>query len=99
MNNFLMTLITSLILIVSSLCFASQHDAQSDEILPEEETIGGIGGTGIRSMNRPEIFERPELIERPEMLESRDALDNSLEINFPGDIGADELERPEDIKD
>jgi len=99
MNNFLMALISSLTLIVSSLGFASQHDAQADEILPEEETIGGIGGTGIRSMNRPEILERPELIERPEMLESRDALDNSLESNFPGDIGADELERPEDIKD
>lgn len=99
MNNFLVTAITSLILTYSSLCLATQHDAHSDEVLSEEETIGGIGGTGIRSMSRPEIFERPELIERPEILESREAIDNSLESIFPGDMEADDLEPPEDIKD
>ncbi len=48
--------------------------------------IGGIGGTGMRDM------ERPEMLERPELLDSREALDDLIEA---GDINeAVDLDRP-----
>ncbi len=101
MNNnaikIVITLIFTTILVFSSFSRAEQLDDQAGEIIPNEETIGGIGGTGIRSMNRPEILERPERIERPELLESREALDNSFEIDSPADSGADEIERPDPV--
>jgi hypothetical protein len=99
MNKYLFTLIISLVLCFSGKSFAQQTDDQTREINPEEETIGGIGGTGIRSMSRPELLERPERIERPEILESREALEDSLGIDSPLDTGADELEKPEQIQD
>ncbi len=102
MNNYAIklvsTFIISTVLGFSSFSLGQQHYEQGDELIPEEETIGGIGGTGIRSMNRPEILDRPERIERPEILESRDAFEDSLEVDFPLDTGANEVEKPESIE-
>lgn len=33
---------------------------QVDSTAEEEEIIGGIGGTGLRDMERPELLERPD---------------------------------------
>lgn len=76
--------------------WAQKNDNNETTSGLEEDAIGGIGGTGIRSMNRsdileqierPEILERPEQFERPELIETNDAIE---------DIGLDnEIERPE----
>lgn len=99
MNNYLFTLILSTLLGICSLSLAQQTDDHTRELSPEEETIGGIGGTGIRSMSRPELLDRPERIERPEILESREALEDSLEIDSPLDTGASDIEKPEQVQD
>ena len=99
MNNYLFTLILSLFVGTSSLSLAQQTDDHSGKLSPEEETIGGIGGTGIRSMSRPELLDRPERIERPEILESREALEDRLEIDSPLDTGASDIEKPEQVQD
>jgi len=93
------TLINSALIIFSSIAFAEQLTDQTGEITPDEETIGGIGGTGIRSMSRPEILDRPERIERPELLESREVFDDSFEIDSPTDTGANEVEKPETVEE
>lgn len=81
-----------------SLSFAAQQDTKPNEPLLEEEIIGGIGGTGIRSLSRPEMLERPERIERPELLESREIMEDSLDLESA--IGTDiiEIEKPELIE-
>ena len=53
----------------------------------DEEIIGGIGGTGLHDMERPEMLERPE-IEIDSVLESAiDAdVDMSQEIEVDAEI-------------
>lgn len=94
MNKPLLTLIITALFMPASLAMASQHSDELDS-LPEEDTLGGIGGTGIRSMNRPELIERPEYLERPEILESRDAIDDSLDLDASLDTEGADFERPE----
>jgi len=48
----------------------------------QEEITGGIGGTGIRDMERPEILERPELLESREALEDLIDMDASEAADF-----------------
>lgn len=92
------TIITGLIFF--SICisnaplWAQQSNAQGNISDPEEDIIGGIGGTGIRSMNRPDILERPEQLERPELLESREALEDILELDSATDA-MDSVDMPE----
>lgn len=95
MNKPLIVLITGTLLVISSLSTIAQQGDILDGALSEEETIGGIGGTGIRSMNRPDILERPEHLERPEILESREALDDSFDLDSSLDNEGAELDKPE----
>lgn len=95
MNKSLIVLITGVLLTMSSLSTSAQQGDNLDGALSEEETIGGIGGTGIRSMNRPDIFERPEHLERPEILESREALDDNFGLDSSLDNEGAELDKPE----
>lgn len=95
MNKSLIVLITGVLLTIFSLSTTAQQGDNLDEALSEEETMGGIGGTGIRSMNRPDILERPEHIERPEILDSREALDDSVDLDSSLDTEGAELEKPE----
>ena len=57
----------------------------------EDGIIGGIGGTGVRDM------ERPEFLERPELLDSREALDDLLDSGAAGSIldGTEGMESPD----
>ncbi len=93
------TIITGLIFFSLSLCnaplWAQQGNNSEDISAQEEDIIGGIGGTGIRSMSRPEILERPEQLERPELLESREAMDDLLETDSPNDMDFDGIETNE----
>ena len=92
------TIITGLIFF--SICISNAHLWAQQSSAPdnitgsEEDIIGGIGGTGIRSMNRPEILERPEQLERPELLESREALEDILELDSATDAN-DRVDMPE----
>jgi len=92
------TVVTSLIFLFISLSNAalSAQQGTPSENSPdfEEDIIGGIGGTGVRSMNRPEILERPEQLERPELLESREAMED-FELDSATDAGMDAAEIPE----
>ena len=99
MNKMIITGIVFLSIILSSAPLLAQQDNASENIRnQEEDIIGGIGGTGIRSMDRPEILERPEQFERPERLESREALEDVIDRDFTtdSDIDSPELvEQPE----
>ncbi len=95
MNKLLIIFISAIFAITCKVSIAAQHGEHLDDTLSDEDTIGGIGGTGIRSMNRPEILERPDYLERPEILESREALDESLDLDNALDDGDVEMERPE----
>lgn len=96
------TIITGLIFLSVSLGnnpLWAQQDSASENIPElEDDTIGGIGGTGIRSMSRPEILERPEQLERPvhferpEISESRDALED---LGTAADAAMDRVDMPE----
>ena len=55
----------------------------------QEEITGGIGGTGIRDMERPERLESLESLERPELLESHDAIDDLLDMEASDAAGLD----------
>lgn len=55
----------------------------------QEEITGGIGGTGIRDMERPERLESLESLERPELLESHDAIDDLLDMEASDAAGFD----------
>ena len=56
-------------LLLASLIFSTYVLADSDhqrsngtnQQTEDEEIIGGIGGTGLHDMERPELLERPEL--------------------------------------
>lgn len=99
MNKYLLSLVIGSLMSFYNVSLYAQQDDNLTEMIPEEETIGGIGGTGIHSMSRPEILERPERIERPDLLESRDALEDILEVDAALDADLDELERPAQIED
>jgi hypothetical protein len=87
------TIITGLILFCFSHTplWAQQGNSIEDTPNQEEDIIGGIGGTGIREMSRPEILERPEQLERPELLESREALEDLLD----SDAAMEPVDMPE----
>jgi len=93
------TIITGLVFF--SIClntaplWAQLNSASEHKVNPEEDIIGGIGGTGIRSMNRPDILERPDQLERPELLESREALEDLLELDSAKDTATEDVEIPE----
>lgn len=93
------TIITALIflsfIVINTQLWAQQDSASVNIPELEEDIIGGIGGTGIRSMNRPEILERPEQLERPELLESREALEDLLESDSATDAAMDRVDMPE----
>ena len=93
------TIIIGLIFISFSfshnLLWAQQGDNIEDISGQEEDIIGGIGGTGIREMSRPEILERPEQLERPELLESREALEDILELDSATDAAMEPVDLPE----
>lgn len=93
------TLVLLFLILALPLTWAQQVDRNEPTKDLDEDTIGGIGGTGIRSMNRPdileqierpELLERPEQFERPELSESTDALENPSLGN--------EIDRPENDK-
>lgn len=51
-------------LIFSAYVWADSDHQRSNEVnkqIEDEEIIGGIGGTGLQDMERPELLERPEL--------------------------------------
>lgn len=97
MNKLSISIIATLLLLANPSLSAQQE--HKDNSLTEEETIGGIGGTGIRLMNRPEMIERPELLERPELDDVRDLMDESLDLEdgleIDNGFAGDELEKPE----
>ena len=96
MNKYLITYLISSLVSLSCASLHAQQDNNSHVLThPDDDTIGGIGGTGIRSMNRPEILERPERIERPEILESRDAMEDILEVDSAIDLEGSKVESPE----
>jgi hypothetical protein len=98
MNKLSISILSTLLLILANPSQSAQLEPR-DDTLTEEETIGGIGGTGIRLMNRPEIIERPELLERPELDDVRDLMDESLDLEdgleIDNGFAPDELEKPE----
>lgn len=61
MNKRLIVLSTLLLLGSWSNADSVNSPAQSQDALEDEDIIGGIGGTGLRDMERPELLERPEL--------------------------------------
>lgn len=76
------------LLIVILMLLTGYSFAETDAKLPnqieqkaeEEEIIGGIGGTGLMDMERPELLERPEL-------ELDDLIDTGSDAEFsPGDV-------------
>lgn len=93
------TLVTSFILFCFSISSASllaqQRESLDNTSSQEEDVIGGIGGTGIREMSRPEILERPERLERPELLESRDALEDIIDRDSATDAAMESIDKPE----
>ena len=91
MNKFIISLL---------LCLASWVYAESDsstvqsvdQAAEEEELIGGIGGTGLMDMERPELLERPEI----ELDDLRGVdLDEALDAGDPVDnMDPDDMETP-----
>lgn len=61
MNKVLIVLCTLCLLGSWSNADSINSHAQNQDALEDEEIIGGIGGTGLRDMERPELLERPEL--------------------------------------
>lgn len=67
---------------------------QVESIAEEEETIGGIGGTGLMDLDRPELLERPDI-------DLDDLRDSGLdEVLSPGDIinDSDDMIDPGDLE-
>ncbi|MFT5592240.1 MAG: hypothetical protein ACI8SR_000599 [Oceanicoccus sp.] len=82
-----------LIALLFSSCVWADNNTQSKNELnkqvEDDEIIGGIGGTGLHDMERPELLERPE-IDIDSVLESvnDNGVDMSPDIDF-------ETDRPE----
>lgn len=68
-------------LIFSTYVWADSDHQRNNEInkqIEDEEIIGGIGGTGLHDMERPELLERPEL-DIDSVLES--AIDTDVDMS------------------
>ena len=69
-------------LILSSCVWADndrQDNHNKDQHIEDEEIIGGIGGTGIHDMERPELLERPD-IDLDIILDNDASMDPDLEL-------------------
>lgn len=58
---------------------SSENTHHIDPVVEDEEIIGGIGGTGLRDMERPEMLERPEF-------DTDDILDGSSSLEDVSDV-------------
>jgi len=79
MNKYILILLISTPLISFSET-GEDRPNQVESVTEDEEIIGGIGGTGLMDLERPELLERPDI----DLDDLRDAgLDEALS---PGDI-------------
>jgi len=82
MNKYILILLISTPLISFSET-GEDRPNQVESVTEDEEIIGGIGGTGLMDLERPELLERPDI----DIDDLRDAgLDEALS---PGDITND----------